>query len=193
MMAKKLSPTVMLVYNEIQSGLEKLPSKLQSWQNGSKHRIFGGLVPKYRLFQSWLQGCAPPSRRRPDLCDSGIMALVVAHTARIFILYICSPWHNVPLYIACMLLEWRLLRRESVASAATLETETTSSTDGWIVSGVVGVSHWEKIYEYEFVVLTLQGDAATRHPALGGFPPIPASIFPPPSCLDCFCNLIDYP
>jgi len=35
------------------------------------------------------------------------------HTAWIFILYICSPWHNVPLYIVCMLLEWRLLERET--------------------------------------------------------------------------------
>lgn len=57
------------------------------------------------------QGWPPRDSHRPDLCDSGIMALLLAHTARIFILYICSPWHNVPLYIACMLLEWRLLRR----------------------------------------------------------------------------------
>lgn len=35
------------------------------------------------------------------------------HTAWIFILYICSPWHNVPLYIVCMLLEWRLLQTET--------------------------------------------------------------------------------
>lgn len=32
----------------------------------------------------------------------------------IFILYICFPWHNVPLYIVCMLLEWRLLGTETL-------------------------------------------------------------------------------
>lgn len=98
------------------------------------------------------QGWPPRDSHRPDLCDSGIMALLLAHTARIFILYICSPWHNVPLYIACMLLEWRLLQRVTENRVRMGESEMVS--DGWISSKGGGSSHWEKIYGYEFVVLT---------------------------------------
>lgn len=35
-----------------------------------------------------------------------------AYSALIFILYICSPWHNVPLYIACMLLRVKAVKRD---------------------------------------------------------------------------------
>lgn len=87
------------------------------------------------------QGWPPRDSHRPDLCDSGIMALLLAHTARIFILYICSPWHNVPLYIACMLLEWRLLQRvtENRVRMGASETPSESPMDGSRLR-VVGVA-----------------------------------------------------
>lgn len=127
----------------------------------------GSLVGYFDILAVSVGDCHPqvePTARCPDLCDSGIMALVVAHTARIFILYICSPWHNVPLYIACMLLEWRLLKKRKDTDVATTQTKKARISDGWIVSRVVGVSHWEKIYEYEFVVLTARG-ALSRRPS----------------------------
>lgn len=100
----------------------------------------------------------PTGLRCPDLCDSGIMALLLAHTARIFILYICSPWHNVPLYIVCMLLEWRLLRSETDAHRSAAPRERRRDAFGRMAgvraARAGGSSHWEEIYEYEFVVLT---------------------------------------
>lgn len=58
--------------------------------------VFVGLTKAIITFSTFAKRVAvglPPSQVSswPDLCDSGIMALVVAHTARIFILYICSP------------------------------------------------------------------------------------------------------
>lgn len=45
------------------------------------------LEPKVAAVGGW----PPHDSHCPDLCDSGIMVLLLAHTARIFILYICSP------------------------------------------------------------------------------------------------------
>lgn len=132
-------------------------------------RAFNYAVPEYnernrRYIMPIIRNLrAPPEPKRekpprdpqcPDLCDSGIMALLLAHTARIFILYICSPWHNVPLYIVCMLLEWRLLRSET-GHLPEGHTRETPLNFGWMDRAQGGgSSHWEKIYEYEFVVLT---------------------------------------